>query len=539
MDTTKFDLILKNGTIVDTLKRLTYIADVGIKDGVIKRIGSISGENEIDCTGKYVAAGFINAHVHIESSMAMPSEYGRAVIKRGTTSVISDPHEIVNVKGAEALDEFIKMCEDAPINIYTVVPSCVPATPFDTNGAGCFTADDMKPFVHRKGVVGLGEVMSCGEVIDGNPSMTAKLELFKDKTIDGHAIGMTPEEMKIYANAGISNDHECNSYEDVKMRLDAGLRVYIREGSACKAVTPIIKNILEDKADINSFAFCTDDKHLKDIEEEGDIDFCVRKAIALGMSPLDAFTIASLNPAEFYKLGNVGAVAEGYVADLIIIDSLGDFKVLNVIKNGRLYIDDATKTPYIPDSLKNTVILGDIDESKINPRDDIAIRLIPNTVLTERETPDKSGTIAVVAERHGKNGNVASCYVNGYGIKNGAVAVSVAHDSHNSVTVGDTKKSICVALNRLKEIGGGLVVVKGDKVVGELALSIGGLMSELKYEKIIEKSEKIYKVARELGINNLGIDPFLTPSFISLPVIPHIRLLDTGLFDVDTMRLMK
>ncbi len=310
MNTTKFDLILKNGTIVDTLKRLTYIADVGIKDGVIKRIGSISGENEIDCTGKYVAAGFINAHVHIESSMAMPSEYGRAVIKRGTTSVISDPHEIVNVKGAEALDEFIKMCEDAPINIYTVVPSCVPATPFDTNGAGCFTADDMKPFVCRKGVVGLGEVMSCGEVIDGNPSMTAKLELFKDKTIDGHAIGMTPEEMKIYANAGISNDHECNSYEDVKMRLDAGLRVYIREGSACKAVTPIIKNILEDKADINSFAFCTDDKHLKDIEEEGDIDFCVRKAIALGMSPLDAFTIASLNPAEFYKLGNVGAVAE-------------------------------------------------------------------------------------------------------------------------------------------------------------------------------------------------------------------------------------
>lgn len=539
METPKIDFVLKNGTIVDTINRMIYVADVGIKDGIIKRVGNLSADKELDCTGKYIAAGFINAHVHIESSMAMPSEYGRAVIKRGTTSIISDPHEIVNVKGTEALNEFLKMCEDAPINIYTVVPSCVPATPFDTNGAGYLTAEDMKPFVHRKEVVGLGEVMSCDEVVNRVPSMMAKIELFKDKTIDGHAIGMTPEKMKLYADAGISNDHECNSYEDVKMRLDAGLKVYIREGSACKAVVPMVKEILKHKDDISNFAFCTDDKHLKDIETEGDIDFCVRSAIKAGMSPLDAFTIASLNPAKFYKLGNVGAVVEGYVADLVILDNLKDFKVLTVIKNGEIYEDDATKKPYIPDSLKGTVILGDIDESKINPRDDIAIRLVPNTVLTEFDKPDRSKTIAVVAERHGKNGNVASCYVNGYGIRNGAVAVSVAHDSHNSVTIGDSKESICVALKRLKEIGGGLVVVKKNEVVGELALSIGGLMSELKYEQIIEESEKVYKAARGLGITNPGIDPFLTPSFISLPVIPHIRLLDTGLFDVDAMRLMK
>jgi len=539
MNTTNLDLVLKNGTVIDTLNRKIYKADVGIKDGIIKKIGKLESGTVIDCTGKYIAAGFINAHVHIESSMAIPSEYGRAVIKRGTTAVIADPHEIVNVKGAVALDEFLKMCKDSPISIHTVVPSCVPATPFDTNGAGYFTADQMKPFVNRDDVVGLGEVMSCGEVLSKVPSMVAKLNLFKNKTIDGHAIGMTPDEMKEYAKMGINNDHECNCYADVKARLDAGINVYIREGSACKAVVSMVEGILKHKDDISKFAFCTDDKHLKDIEVEGDIDFCVRSAIKVGMDPVDAFTIASLNPAKFYNLNNVGAVAENYVADLIIIDSLEDFKIIDVIKNGKLYKDDATKKPYIPNSLKGTVLLGDIDESKINPRDDIAIRLVPNTVLTERAIPDGSGTIAVVAERHGKNGNVASCYVNGYGIKNGAVAVSVAHDSHNSVTIGDSKKSICAALKRLKEIGGGLVVVEGDKVVGELALSIGGLMSELKYEQIIKESEKIYKTARGLGITDAGIDPFLTPSFVSLPVIPHIRLLDTGLFDVDTMNFVK
>jgi adenine deaminase len=553
-----FDIILKNGNVIDVENKCYLLADIGVKGNKIAYIGNLDNRNArniVDCRGKFLSPSFIDAHVHIESSMATPAEFAKAVVKHGTAAVIADPHELVNVGGTAALREFLEMNEAACIDVFTVVPSSVPATPFDTNGAGEVLAEDMKPFVDRSDVVGLGEVMCYNEVLKRDKKIMDKIALFKNKTIDGHSAGLSKaDELRAYAAAGIDNDHECITFEDAKAVYDAGMNVYIREGSAARSLEAIVKGIVRYNAaarqdggktlDMSRFAFCTDDKHLSTIEKEGHIDFCVKKAVALGLSLIDAVSFASLNPAKFYRLGERGALAVGRIADIVVFSDKTASRVELVVRNGKIADDKYISTlkgavvSNKPSVLKNSVKcrhFGPEDfQVEIQPFNN-AIKLHKNQVLTDLEvlsrTEAAQANMLVTVERYGKNGNVAKCFLKGYGIRGGAVATSVAHDSHNIVAAGDNAADMAAAVNRLKEIGGGYVIAANGEIVGELNLDLGGLISSAGAKEIRDKIDELEKIARAMGVEE-GIDPFLTLSFVALPVIPCVRLLDTGLFDV-------
>lgn len=549
-------MILKGGTVADVRKKRFYKADVALKNGRIEKIGKISGEaaEVIDITGKILAPGFIDAHVHIESGMVAPAEFGKAVLLQGTTAVIADPHEIVNVGGADALEAFLAMAEAAPIDIFTVVPSSVPATPFDTNGAGEFSAADMKRFIDNDKIVGLGEVMCWPDILARRPEILAKIELFRNKSIDGHTAGIPSDKIEEYAAAGIQNDHECSCFAEAKQRYDCGLNIYIREGSAARNLKDIVCNIVkqnaaalktgEEEFDIDRLAFCTDDKHLSDIKKEGHIGFNVKLAVECGMRPVDALALATVNPARYYKLENRGVVEEGAVADLTVLSDERLSNVELVIKDGKIVAENHQPVSNELNRLKKPAFMQhSVQYRTFTPADFVmkisdenpAIGFIKQQILTKRLTLNReqaaAANILTVIERHGKNGNFSKCFLSGYGIQNGAVAVSVSHDSHNVVAAGDNPEDLAAAVNRLKEIGGGCVICSGSRILSELALDIAGLMSSASAEETEKGIAEIEKTARKLGVED-GIDPIVTLSFAALPVIPEIRLLDTGLFDV-------
>lgn len=539
------DIVLKGGHVVDGETCSLYRADVLVSNGKISRIAEdITDANAetIDCSGKIITAGFIDAHVHIESSMVLPEAFGEAVLPHGTTSVIADPHEVVNVAGATGLHEFLDEAAKAPIDIFTVVPSSVPATPLDTNGAGKFLAADMAEFVSRPDIVGLGEVMCFYDVVNGNPEIMDKIAMFRDKAIDGHSPGISDEMLDKYIAAGVQNDHESNDAASMLARYRRGMNIYVREGSAARNANDLLSCIRDEHLDLSRFAFCTDDKHLATIAAEGHISYIVRMARSMGFSWGEVSRMASYNPCRFYHLANRGNIREGYIADIVITDDTCN-SISLVIKNGRKVATDGRLLPDIhrtsDKKFANTVHFRHLtpdDFSLPQSLTNIAIGLVDGQLLTLKVHPSaeerKNLSLLATIERYGKNGNMAVCLMKGYGIHNGAVATSVSHDSHNVICAGDNPADMAVACNRLKELGGGYVIASEGKVIGECALPAYGLMSDRDADTVSATIHELETKAHALGVNP-GIDPFTTLSFVALPVIPSLRLLDTGLYDVD------
>lgn len=538
--------LLRGGLVADGEHAKTYRADVRLENGIITEIGEKLSENKsriIPCEGLIVTAGFVDAHVHIESSMVLPQAFGEAILPCGTTTVIADPHEVVNVAGKAGLDRFLHEAGRAPVDIFTVVPSSVPATPLDTNGAGEFTAADMKGFVNRPDIVGLGEVMCGADVVQGKRHILEKIQLFAGKTIDGHTAGMPEEMLPGYTAAGVKNDHECTDGKALLARYRHGMNIYIREGSAARNSHDLLHAVMTNKLDTARFAFCTDDKHLSTIFREGHISTIVQNALKEGFSWGETARMASFNPCRFYHLGNRGNISTGMVADIVACTPDGK-DIRYVFKDGNLAATDGKPCKDLhPATMEETtwpssVIFPDVTEKdfRISPEmEHVALGLIPGQLLTEKISlhgnEGKHLPLLATVERHGRNGNVSVCRLSGYGIQGGALATSVSHDAHNVVCAGDNLLDMAVACNRLKETGGGYVIVTQGKVVDELPLPAFGLMSPNDAASVAETIARMEKKAHEMGISH-DIDPFTTLSFTALPVIPTLRLLDTGLYDV-------
>ena len=534
-----YDVIFKNGNVVDVKNEQILQADIAVKDGKIAGIGHFSGENVIDCTGKYITPGFIDAHVHIESSMATPMEFSKAVMPHGTTTVIADPHELVNVKGNEAMEYILDAAGDAPLGIYVMMPSSIPATPFETNGAD-FTAEDMKQWKDHPLVLGLGEVMCYPAVLSKEEQIMKKLELCKGMVIDGHAPGLSGEDLKAYVEAGVMTDHECTSFEEAKEALSYGVN--------------IVPGLVNEPEFIAHFMFCTDDKHLDTIENEGHISYNIKKSIQLGMNPISAVKMATYNAAKTYGLNDIGVLEEGKDADIVILDSLESVEVHSVYKQGRIVNTEffTKEAKPVNESMLHTVVLKNISKDKIQVKAEgkiPVIGMIPGQIVTkflQEEVPSKEGLFTpdseysklCVFERHRGTGNAAAAPIKGYGITNGAIATSVAQDSHNIIAAGDNDEDIIKAVQTIEEIQGGYALVSEGRVLGTLPLTVAGLLSQKPAKDIQKGIDELLQKAWKLGISR-DIDPFITLSFMALPVIPSLRLTDLGLVDVDTFQLLK
>ena len=550
----KAKLVFKNAQVVNVFTKQVEQADVAVEAGVIAGVGQYSGEEEVDCTGLYLCPGFVDAHIHVESTMAVPYEFARAVATSGTTTVVADPHEIVNVCGAPAVEWLLKASEALPVDIYWMMPSSVPATPFETNGAP-FTAQEMAPFAQMgPRVAGLGEVMCYPDVVAGTGEIYSKLALFAHKHIDGHAPGLSGKALAAYAAAGIETEHECTSFAEAKEKLAAGLAILVREGSAAKNLTAIVEGLLKEGLPTDRFLFCTDDKHLDDIAREGHIRWNVHQAVQLGMPVVDAICMASYNAARVYGLKGVGAIAPGYRADIVLLDDWKQVHVHAVYKDGvpvEQKIAAARRVP-APAALTHTMHFAPVTPQQLAlPVQGKAhvIEMVPYQIVTRHAVepvpsenglfrPNKTYSKLCVIERHGRGGNIAVCPLKGYGITGGAIATSVAHDSHNIIAAGDNDGDIALAVNHLQKTGGGYALAAGGRILGALALPVGGLMSEAPWEQTRDETNAILKQAAKMGIP-YHVDPFISLSFMALPVIPSLRLTDRGLFDVDTFAFVK
>ena len=539
-------ILLQGGFVADGENMTVRRADVLAKDGKIAAVGeglSSDGAEVLDCTGLIVTAGYTDAHVHVESGMVLPEAFGDAVLPFGTTAIIADPHEVVNVAGGEGLEVFLKECDRARIDIFVCLPSGVPATPLDTNGAGKFTAADMAPFLSHPRVVGLGEVMCFRDAAEGEPEMAAKIALFKGKTVDGHTSGMPESMLDAYVAAGVCNDHECASKESMFARYDRGMNIYIREGSAARNASDLLDGVKERGLDIGRFAFCTDDKHLATIAREGHISYIAALAREKGFGWGEIARMASYDPALYYGLSDRGNIREGMRAD-IVATSDDARHVRYVLKDGELVAKDHklilkhTKSEDKPAVFENTVHLRNFSAEDFSVPErlkNVAIGLVDGQLLTELVRVDEGEeglNILATAERHGRNGNLSVCHLKGYGVKGGAVATSISHDSHNAVCAGDNGADMALALRRLKEIGGGYVIAAGGKIAAELPMPAFGLMATGGAEEVSRRIEEMERVAHAMGVNP-GVDAFTTLSFVALPVIPRMRLLDTGLYDTE------
>ena len=548
----KADLVLKNAKIVNVFTDRVEEGNIAIKRGMIVGIGDFEGEEEIDLKGQYVTSGFINAHLHLESTMVNPQVLISRAAAHGTTTFMVDPHEAANVAGPMGVDYLLDQTSDSPAHVYIMMASCVPATSIDDNGFK-FTAKEMEPYLKNRRVLGLGEVMDCLAVIEGDPEMNAKLELFDGKVKDGHAPDLTDEQLAAYVIAGISTDHEGTSYDYIMKERSMGMICHIREGSAARNLENIIKGIVENNTNTEGFCFCTDDKHIEDISREGDIDYNVRKAVSMGISPIAAVKMATIQPARCYGLRRTGAVAPGFDADLVVWDSLKDFNAQMVFYNGRR-IDDMLKVSPkpCPEELMDTVHLGELDPEKVKIKNDgkpfPVIRMIPGEILTTREDMvlpggeyfEPDGEIAKIAvfERHKATGLIGCGAIKGFGIKNGAIASSVSHDSHNIIVIGTNDHDIMTAVRELERTHGGMTIVENGEVFETLELPIMGLISDKSYSYVGKKLKKMTTRAHKMGVPK-AMEPFVTLSFMALPVIPEIRCTPRGVYSVSEGRFLR
>jgi adenine deaminase len=547
------DVVIKNGKIVDVMNGEILEADIAIVDGYIAGIGHYEGLEYVDAKGQYISPSFTDGHVHIESSMVTPAEFAKVLLSRGVTTAIADPHEIANVLGSEGIQYMLDSSENLPFDFYFMLPSSVPATEFEHSGAR-LCASDLQPFYRQPRVLGLAEVMNSHAVYTAEQDMLEKIidATVNGKKIDGHAAGLSPDYLNVYMSAGIRTDHECISAEEAKERLRRGMYLMIREGTVAKDLHQLISVVNDRNA--RRCLFVTDDKHLDDILLEGSIDHNVRLAVAAGVSPITAIQMATLNAAECFGLHHKGAIAPGYQADLIFLENLTDLKVTKVFKSGQLMVDNGVlihpvDQPFVNESKRilHSVHFTDLKTTdlhlKLNRNKANIIGIIPNNLVTKHlveevelmETGLFSTSIAkdqlklAVIERHNQGKHIGLGIVKGLGLKSGAIATTIAHDSHNLIIAGTNDQDMIVAANAIKELQGGLVVVKEGKVLASLQLSIAGLISTKTYKEVQLELEEIHLALKELGANQ-HFNPFLTLSFLALPVIPELKLTDMGLF---------
>ncbi len=554
---TPCDLILKNGKIVDVFSGEILHESIAIKEGMIVGLGDqYKGNKEINLKGAYVVPGLIDAHIHIESTLATPKEFSKAAIRHGITTVIMDPHEIGNVLGTEGLSFMLDSSKKLPVAFQMMLPSCVPATKHETSGA-VLSSEDLAPFYRNDQVSGLAEVMDLPSVRDTSDDMMKKLLDAQNhkKTIDGHGSGLSFMESNIYRTAGITTDHECTTLEEAKDRLQKGFYVHIREGSVAKNFDAIIP--LVNKNNHRRFTFCTDDIYIDDLYNQGSIDDMIRRAVKNHIDPIDAVRIATLNPAECYGLKRKGAVAPGYEADLVILDDLEEFTIRSVFKNGIMVWDqEALLYDYHENALpvlKNTISLPELSEDQLRITSSTGslnlVEVIPNSILTNHLTMNYEKNRAFeaeaasnlaklfVIERHGNNGGLGKGIVKGFNMISGAVATTIAHDSHNLVALGMNDVDLLLAVKRIEEIGGGIVITDQGEVKAELQLDLAGLMSSAPLEKISEDLRKLHEASRTI-FHEIDFNPFLTLSFLTLPVIPELKITDKGLYHMSESRFI-
>ena len=548
----KADLVLKNAEIVDVFTEEIHRADLAVCDGIIAGIGSFyEGKREIDLSGKYVLPGLIDAHLHLESTMVTPNELVTAAALCGTTTFIVDPHEAANVSGTAGIDYILDQTEDSPANVYVMLPSCVPATGFDDNGA-TLSASKMKPYLHNPRILGLGEVMDAPSVIHGDQKMHEKLALFEDRIRDGHAPYLPGAELSAYALSGIRTDHEATSYEYALEEVRRGMHVHIREGSAAHNLEAIVRGIVKNGTPTENFSFCTDDKHIEDIFREGHISYNVRRAAELGLPVLKAIKMATINTARCYGLQKLGALAPGYQADMIVTDDLKKMHVLRVFHKG-IELDSAQKPTVreCPAALKQTVQLAPVTEElfrlPIRGQTVHMIGIDASQITTKHEIkklrdtdnycPSNGLNKIAAVERHRGTGKAGVAICAHYGIENGAIASSVSHDSHNIIVIGDNDRDMALAVNAIIKEQGGYSLVQDGKVVDTLPLPVMGLMSDAGFEEVNKKLRRMIRKAHSMGIPD-EVEPFITLSFLALPVIPEIRITPRGLLDTVEMKII-
>ena len=548
------DLVLKNARIVNVFTNDIEPGDVAVKDGYIVGIGEYEGKEEIDIGGKVICPGLIDGHIHIESSMISPSEFAKAVAPHGTAAVIADPHEIANVAGTDGIRFMIEASAGLPVDIFFMLPSCVPATPLDESGAE-LSAAELEPFYKEEQVAGLAELMNSYGTVRADEEIIRKIQGANScgKRIDGHAPFLTGKDLNAYITSGVGSDHECSSFEEALEKLKRGQYIMIREGTAARNLEALLP-LFDDKY-CDRCMLVTDDKHGNDLIDNGHIDYIIRKAIKAGKNPLNAIKMATLNAAAYFGLKNRGAIAPGYIADIIVLSDLDDFTVEKVFKNGCLTVDGGKlvreiKAPAVDKEKYSRVYksfnLREIKPSDFEIRDEgtrkRVIKVIPGQILTEELIVESSSKEAetdndiiklAVIERHKDSGHTGVGFVTGYGLKKGAIASSVAHDSHNLIVAGCSDSDMALAANTVRENGGGLAVVCDGEVLSSLPLPIGGLMCDMDAHEVEDILSVMKEQARQLGVNE-GIDPFMTLAFTALPVIPKLRLLTQGVVDVDT-----
>lgn len=550
----KSEKVLKNAKILNVFTEEIIEGNIAISDGIIIGIGNYSGIEEIDLKGKYVVPGFVDSHLHLESTMVEPKIFLKEAVKSGTTTFIVDPHEAANVAGNDGIDYILNETENTLGNVFVMIPSCVPATNFEDNGV-TLNSKDMEKYLEHPRVLGLAEVMDTRAVINCDINMLDKLKLFENKNIDGHAPALSDEELNAYVLAGVKTDHEAVTYEYAKKEVERGMYSLIREGSAAKNLEAIVKGIVKDNISTSRFCFCTDDKHIEDIRKEGHISYNIKKAIELGIEPIKAYKMATIQSTECIgKSKKIGAVAPGYKADLVVLNNFEKVEIDSVYFNGE-NVENILITENIEnkwsEKLKKTVKLKDFSIEKLklkveNENNFPIVNTIPGQIVTEKifekieiniengekifKANENYNKIAVI-ERHNNTGKVGVGVLKGFGIKNGAIASTVAHDSHNIVVVGDNDRDMELAVKELEKVQGGYTLVEKGKVVDTLPLVIMGLISDRPHEEVNEKLEKMIKYSKKMGINE-KIDPFINLSFMALPVIPEIRVTARGIYDV-------
>lgn len=546
----KADLVLKNAKYLNVFSNEFLCGDIAVANGLIAGVGKYDGKIEIDVSGKLVLPGFIDAHIHLESSMVTPAEFAKAVVAHGTTTVITDPHEITNVMGIDGVEYMIQASQNLPIDVHFMMPSCVPATEIDESGAE-LDCKDIDLYLDNKKVLGLAEMMNYVGVINGDKNVLSKIVTSQahHKKIDGHAPELSGNDLNAYIAAGVYSDHECSTFENALEKLRKGQFIMIREGTAAhnlKALMPLLTQQYYSRC-----MFATDDKHPSDLLYGGHIDYIVKQALKNGADPIVALKTATHHAARYFLLNNKGAIASGYLADIVVVDNLEDFNVETVLKCGKLVFDGEVKdfsAPTVDEKLAekcfDTFHLNSVTPSSFKVDGKLGlIGLVGGELLTRNlGTADKidvENDILKIAciERHKGTNHIGVGYVKGYSLKSGAVATSVAHDSHNIITVGCNDDDIAVAVNAIKDSKGGIAVVENGKIKALLELPIAGLMSDEPLTTVNEKLENAKSSAYELGADK-SIDPFMTLSFLSLPVIPSLRITTKGVFDAENWKML-
>ena len=542
------DLVLKNATYVNVFSNELCHGDIAVAEGLIVGMGEYHGKMEVDVSGKLVLPGFIDAHIHLESSLVCPTEFAKAVLPHGTTTVITDPHEIANVMGTDGIEYMLQATEDLPVDVRFMLPSCVPATPLDESGANLdYRAIDS--FYDHPRVQGLAEMMNYVGVVNGDGQVVEKIVASQahHKKIDGHAPGLSGKDLNAYIAAGVYSDHECSDMEDAMNKLRLGQYIMIREGTAARnleALMPLLTSQYVDRC-----MFCTDDKHPNDLLEKGHIDYIVKKAISLGADPIVAVKAACHNAARYFLLNNRGAIAPGYLGDFVIIDDFQHFEIEMVYKRGVLMYDGQLRDfpapeidPYLVKRAHDTFHVAHLTaEDFSDGRPHAVIGMIPGEIVTQdagyadHADPEQDILKIAVIERHKNTHHIGLGYIKGYGLKRGAVATSISHDSHNIIVVGATDEDMAAAANRIVENRGGITVMENGQVLGEVTLSIAGIMSDDSLVMVNSALEDAKDEAFGLGVSR-GIDPFMTLSFMALPVIPSLRITTRGVFDVSSQR---